>query len=63
MDLPVTLPEIDDFTPTGTGEPPLAKADAWVSSYYTIQREVRTLLLMWASFCHVKLLRSTLMME
>lgn len=30
-DLPVTLPEIDEFTPTGTGEPPLAKATSWVS--------------------------------
>lgn len=29
-DLPVTLPELDDFTPTGTGEPPLAKAVDWV---------------------------------
>lgn len=29
-ELPVTLPELDDFTPTGTGEPPLAKAVAWV---------------------------------
>jgi leucyl-tRNA synthetase len=29
-DLPVTLPEIDEFTPTGTGEPPLAKATSWV---------------------------------
>ena len=30
-DLPITLPEMDDFTPTGTGEPPLAKAVDWVS--------------------------------
>lgn len=30
-ELPVTLPEMDDFTPTGTGEPPLAKATQWVS--------------------------------
>lgn len=29
-ELPVTLPELDDFTPTGTGEPPLAKVVAWV---------------------------------
>ena len=29
-DLPLTLPELDDFKPTGTGEPPLAKAKAWL---------------------------------
>jgi hypothetical protein len=29
-DLPLTLPELDDFTPTGTEEPPLAKAVSWV---------------------------------
>lgn len=28
--LPLTLPELDDFTPTGTGEPPLTKAADWV---------------------------------
>ncbi|KAF9589531.1 hypothetical protein IFM89_025270 [Coptis chinensis] len=29
-ELPIILPELDDFTPTGTGEPPLAKAVSWV---------------------------------
>ena len=29
-DLPLTLPEMEDFKPTGTGEPPLAKAGACV---------------------------------
>lgn len=29
-ELPVTLPEMDDFKPTGTGEPPLAKAQDWI---------------------------------
>jgi leucyl-tRNA synthetase len=29
-DLPLTLPELDDFKPTGTGEPPLAKAKSWL---------------------------------
>ncbi|MBO7722114.1 MAG: leucine--tRNA ligase [Kiritimatiellae bacterium] len=29
-DLPLTLPELDDYKPTGTGEPPLAKAKEWV---------------------------------
>ena len=30
-DLPLTLPELDDYKPTGTGEPPLAKATSWVN--------------------------------
>ncbi len=30
-DLPLTLPELEDYKPTGTGEPPLAKASAWVN--------------------------------
>ena len=29
-DLPLTLPELDDYKPTGTGEPPLAKAKQWL---------------------------------
>jgi len=29
-DLPVRLPEMSDFKPSGTGEPPLAKAKEWV---------------------------------
>ena len=29
-DLPLTLPELADYKPTGTGEPPLAKATDWV---------------------------------
>ena len=29
-DLPLTLPEMEDFKPTGTGEPPLAKAKQWL---------------------------------
>ena len=29
-DLPLTLPELADYKPMGTGEPPLAKATAWV---------------------------------
>ena len=30
-DLPLTLPELDDYKPTGSGEPPLAKATDWVN--------------------------------
>ncbi|MBR4170185.1 MAG: leucine--tRNA ligase [Kiritimatiellae bacterium] len=29
-DLPLTLPEMEDYKPTGTGEPPLSKAKEWV---------------------------------
>ncbi len=29
-DLPLTLPAMEDFKPTGTGEPPLSKAAGWV---------------------------------
>lgn len=31
-ELPVTLPEMEDFEPTGTPEPPLAKAKEWVNT-------------------------------
>ncbi|KAH9604645.1 hypothetical protein KSS87_014913 [Heliosperma pusillum] len=31
-ELPLTLPELDDFTPTGTGDPPLSKATSWVQT-------------------------------
>ncbi len=30
-DLPLTLPELVDYKPTGTGEPPLAKASDWLN--------------------------------
>ena len=30
-DLPLTLPELQDYKPTGTGEPPLARASDWVN--------------------------------
>lgn len=30
-DLPVILPEIDDYLPTGDGKSPLAKAESWVN--------------------------------
>lgn len=29
-ELPIMLPGLDDFTPSGTGEPPLSKAVSWV---------------------------------
>ena len=30
-ELPVTLPEMEDFKPAGTGEPPLSKATEWLN--------------------------------
>ena len=30
-DLPLTLPQLEDYKPTGTGEPPLARATDWVN--------------------------------
>ncbi len=30
-ELPLTLPEVEDYKPAGTGEPPLSKADEWVN--------------------------------
>lgn len=32
MDLPLTLPEVDKYEPTGTGESPLATIDEWVNT-------------------------------
>ncbi|KAG6383828.1 hypothetical protein SASPL_156403 [Salvia splendens] len=54
-ELPLTLPELDDFTPTGTGEPPLAKALSWVQTVDPIsgksaQRETNTMP-QWAGSC------------
>ncbi|KAJ6292351.1 hypothetical protein OIU78_024510 [Salix suchowensis] len=54
-DLPLALPELDDFTPTGTGEPPLAKAVSWVkttdpSSGKPAMRETSTMP-QWAGSC------------
>ena len=31
-DLPLTLPELDEYKPTADGEPPLARATAWVNT-------------------------------
>jgi len=53
--LPLTLPEVKDFKPTGTGEPPLAKADAWVKTTCptcggSAERETNTMP-QWAGSC------------
>ena len=54
-DLPLTLPELADYKPTGTGEPPLAKATDWVSytdpaTGATGTRETNTMP-QWAGSC------------
>ncbi len=36
-DLPVTLPEIDEFKPTESGEPPLARAQNWTYKGYPLE--------------------------
>ncbi|KAK9681518.1 hypothetical protein RND81_10G007800 [Saponaria officinalis] len=53
--LPLTLPELDDFTPTGTGDPPLSKATSWVQTLDPLsgklgRRETNTMP-QWAGSC------------
>ena len=53
--LPVTLPELDDYEPTDTGEPPLAKAKEWVKTTdpetgEPAERETNTMP-QWAGSC------------
>ena len=49
-ELPVTLPELDDFRPSETGEPPLAKAKDWVALPDGSRRETNTMP-QWAGSC------------
>ncbi|HEY8900488.1 MAG TPA: leucine--tRNA ligase [Chthoniobacterales bacterium] len=49
-DLPLVQPEMDDFKPTGTGEPPLAKAVDWVRYSEAARRETNTMP-QWAGSC------------
>ncbi len=54
-ELPVLLPELADFKPTGTGEPPLAKAGAWLDYVDPVtgmkgRRETNTMP-QWAGSC------------
>ena len=54
-DLPLTLPEMKDYTPTGNAEPPLAKATDWVNTKCPqcggpAQRETNTMP-QWAGSC------------
>jgi leucyl-tRNA synthetase len=49
-ELPVQLPELADFKPTGTAEPPLSKATDWVQYSATARRELNTMP-QWAGSC------------
>ena len=52
-ELPLTLPEMDDFKPTGTPEPPLSKAKDWMTvtrDGKTFTRETNTMP-QWAGSC------------
>jgi leucyl-tRNA synthetase len=49
-DLPLQLPELEDFKPTGTGEPPLAKSKDWVRLPDGSLRETNTMP-QWAGSC------------
>jgi leucyl-tRNA synthetase len=49
-ELPVRLPELDDFKPTGKPEPPLSKAKDWVRYSETHRRETNTMP-QWAGSC------------
>ena len=49
-ELPVRLPDLEDFKPTGKPEPPLSKAREWVRYSETFQRETNTMP-QWAGSC------------
>ncbi|CAI8611710.1 unnamed protein product [Vicia faba] len=54
-ELPLILPELDDFSPSGTGEPPLSKAVSWVKTTDRLSgrpatREINTMP-QWAGSC------------
>ncbi|MDB6148186.1 MAG: leuS, partial [Spartobacteria bacterium] len=49
-ELPVIAPALEDYKPTGTGEPPLAKARDWVRYSDKARRETNTMP-QWAGSC------------
>ncbi|MBA3961061.1 MAG: leucine--tRNA ligase [Chthoniobacterales bacterium] len=49
-ELPLIPPPLEDFKPTGTGEPPLARAQDWVRYSETATRELNTMP-QWAGSC------------
>lgn len=49
-DLPLNPPELSDFKPTGSGDPPLARAKDWVQLENGFMRETNTMP-QWAGSC------------
>ncbi|WP_395746800.1 leucine--tRNA ligase [Prosthecobacter sp.] len=49
-ELPLMPPDLEDFRPTGTPEPPLSKATDWVQYSATAKRELNTMP-QWAGSC------------
>ena len=49
-DLPLTPPDLTDFKPTGAGDPPLARAEAWCQAGDGQKRETNTMP-QWAGSC------------
>jgi len=49
-ELPVVPPPLDDYKPTGTGEPPLAKAKDWICYFEKATRETNVMP-QWAGSC------------
>jgi leucyl-tRNA synthetase len=49
-ELPLVPPALDDYKPTGTGEPPLAKAKEWIRYSVNAVRETNTMP-QWAGSC------------
>ena len=49
-ELPLVPPPLDDYKPTGTGEPPLAKAKEWIRYSEKAMREMNTMP-QWAGSC------------
>ncbi|HWM25480.1 MAG TPA: leucine--tRNA ligase [Chthoniobacterales bacterium] len=49
-ELPLEPPALEDFKPTGTGEPPLAKAKDWIRYSESASRETNTMP-QWAGSC------------
>jgi leucyl-tRNA synthetase len=49
-ELPIVPPPLEDYKPTGTGEPPLAKAKEWVRYSDAATRELNTMP-QWAGSC------------
>ena len=49
-ELPLLPPDLDDYKPTGTGEPPLAKATDWIRYSDAATRETNTMP-QWAGSC------------